>query len=271
MADVGAARGLGNAGAAPVRRASPDGTPLSATGLASDLRLPPLFRLVGLREHGDAHAHAVRIAAEAGAGTLVRVRRFEGMELALVLEPAEELAGARRALMAVMLAVADALTVAAPPERPVGFAWPATILVDGATVGRCRLAWPDHTPEHEVPAWLVVSCQLRLQRLRGPEPGRAPEMTSLRDEGFEELDADALLCSFASHLMRQLHDWEAMGFRPLAERWLGLLGADAGRRRRLSPAGDLLIEAIGGDRGRMERRPLVPALAEADRLGEARP
>ena len=245
-------------------------TPLRAAGLETDLRLPPLFRLVTLREHGDAHAHAVRIAAEAGAGTLVRVRRFNRAEFAIVLEPEEELANSRRALMAVMLALADALAIAAPPERPIGFSWPATILVDGAAVGRCRLAWLESAAEHEPPPWLVVSAELRLERVRGPEPGLAPDTTSLRDEGFEDLDADALLASFASHLMRLLHDWQCLGFAPLGHRWLSLLATDAGRRRHLSVTGDLLVERPGEARApgesRLERRSLLAALAAADRM-----
>ena len=42
---------------------------------------------VALRELGDAFAHGCDIAAEAGAGTLVWVRRYDLVEFAVVLEP----------------------------------------------------------------------------------------------------------------------------------------------------------------------------------------
>ena len=58
---------------------------------APTLSLPPPFSLVMLREVGDAFAHAVSIAAEQGAGTLVYVGRFDLAEFAVVLEPDEPL------------------------------------------------------------------------------------------------------------------------------------------------------------------------------------
>ena len=55
------------------------------------LDLPPPFRPVALREVGDAFRHAMAIAADAGAGTLVHVGRFDVAEFAVVLEPDEPL------------------------------------------------------------------------------------------------------------------------------------------------------------------------------------
>src|SRR5262249_48710247 len=89
------------------------------TSSKSALDLPPPFRLVTLREVGDAFAHATRVAAEQGAGTLVYVGRFDLAEFAVVLEPEEPLETARRALYAGLNALADALAVHAPPApRP---------------------------------------------------------------------------------------------------------------------------------------------------------
>ena len=58
---------------------------------APTLDLPPPFRLVTLREVGDAMTHATGIASEEGAGTLVYVGRFDLAEFAVVLEPDEPL------------------------------------------------------------------------------------------------------------------------------------------------------------------------------------
>ena len=84
-------------------------TARSQTRLVPELALPPPFSAVRLREVGDAFAHAVTIAAEHGAGTLVYVGRFDLAEFAVVVEPDEPLIKARRVFYAGMAALADAL------------------------------------------------------------------------------------------------------------------------------------------------------------------
>src|SRR5258705_13712871 len=85
------------------------------------LDLPPPFRLITLREVGDAFAHAGSVASEAGAGTLVYVGRFDLAEFAAVLQPEGPLETPRRALSAGLAALADALPAHGPPERPIPF------------------------------------------------------------------------------------------------------------------------------------------------------
>src|SRR5256886_17710103 len=95
--------------------------PLARSGGARPLPaldLPPPYRLITLREVGDAFAHACAIAADEGAGTLVYVGRFDLAEFAVVLEPDEPLRLARRAFYAGMVALADALAAHAPAEKP---------------------------------------------------------------------------------------------------------------------------------------------------------
>src|SRR5712671_6023236 len=104
------------------------------------LDLPPPFRLITLREVGDAFSHAASIASEAGAGTLVYVGRFDLAEFAVVLEPEEPLETARRAHHMGMVALVDALLTHAPPEKPITIDWPDAIRVDGGLVGGGRLA-----------------------------------------------------------------------------------------------------------------------------------
>ena len=77
------------------------------------LLLPPAYTLVTLREMGDAHAHACQIAPTAGAGTLVWVRRFDLIEFAVTLEPETPLKDARRAFLAGMASLADAIAMKA--------------------------------------------------------------------------------------------------------------------------------------------------------------
>ena len=97
--------------------------------------LPPPYTLVRLRESGEAFAHALAIAGESGAGTLVYVGRFDLAEFAVVLEPTEPLHSARRAFYAGMVALSDALRAYAPPNKPVTIDWPDAVRVDGGLVG----------------------------------------------------------------------------------------------------------------------------------------
>src|SRR5579859_6691149 len=111
------------------------------------LDLPPPFRLVTLREVGDAFIHACVHASELGAGTLVFVGRFDLAEFAVVVEPDEPLASARRVFYAGMTALGDALAALAPPEKPITIEWPDAFCVDGGLVGGGRLGWPDGADE----------------------------------------------------------------------------------------------------------------------------
>ncbi|MBC8129516.1 MAG: hypothetical protein H7Y08_04245, partial [Rhizobiaceae bacterium] len=121
--------------------------PSSPSQAMPDLRLPPPYALRTVREAVDAFAHAREVAGTSGAGTLVWARRFHLAEFALVLEPEEPLALARRVVYAAGNALADALSVHAPPQLDISIGWPDAIRVDGALVGGLRLAWPDRATE----------------------------------------------------------------------------------------------------------------------------
>src|SRR6266705_6701188 len=138
------------------------------------LDLPHPYRLVTLREVGDAFAHACSIAADEGAGTLVYVGRFDLAEFAVVLEPDEPLGMARRAFCAGMTALADALAAHAPPEKPITIDWPDAIRIDGGLVGGGRLAWPQGASEDDPPDWLVFGAMIRTVSMGEGEPGLNP-------------------------------------------------------------------------------------------------
>src|SRR6516164_11332918 len=143
------------------------------------LDLPPPFRLISLREVGDAFAHARKVAGEAGAGTLVHVGRFDLAEFAVVLEPEEPLRTARLALYAGLVALADALAAHAPPELPITFDWPDAVRVDGGLVGGGRLAWPQDANEDDTPEWLVFAAMIRTVAMGEAEPGLYPLSVAL--------------------------------------------------------------------------------------------
>jgi biotin-(acetyl-CoA carboxylase) ligase len=207
-----------------------------------------------LREVGDAFAHAVEIAADAGAGTLVHVGRFDLAEFAVVLEPDEPLQKARRALFAGLTALADALAVHAPPEKPISFDWPATIRIDGGIVGGAQLAWPSGGTEETAPAWLVFGAMIRTAAAGGEEPGLHPFGTTLDAEGFDR-DSGRLVESFARHLMVAIDIWQQDGFAEVAKNYLSRLAPERGVRRELDDNGDLLVRRV--DKAVIDRRSLL--------------
>ncbi len=231
----------------------------------ADIDLPPGFDVVALREMKDAVEHAVSIADEAGAGTLVHVGRFDLMELALVLEPDEALSGARRVVYALMNAMGDALAAMLPPEKPVAFDWPDTIRVDGGVVGGARLVWPGAESETEPPKWLVGGMSIRVALpLTGgavnPYDVSAREGTSLEIEGVEHIDSRALMASFCRYLLLQFDGWREAGFDAAGRAYLARLPPDYARHRAIADNGDLL--ECGLDRREViGRQSLVAALA----------
>ena len=228
------------------------------TPFARALVLPPPFRAVSLREVGDAFAHATRIAADSGAGTLVHVGRFDLAEFAVVLEPDEPLRSARRAIYAGLAALGDALAAHAPPEKPISFDWPATIRIDGGLVGGARLAWPAGADEDSPPPWLVFGAMIRTAAMGNEEPGLYPLAAALDAEGFD-LSAGHLLESFTRHLMVTLDAWQQDGFPEIARRYLSRLTPEKHVRRDIDCNGDLLVGGSADAGG--ERRALVRALA----------
>jgi len=222
------------------------------------LDLPPPYRLVTLREVGDAFAHATRIAAKEGAGTLVHVGRFDLAEFAVVLEPDEPLATARRAFYAGMSALADALAAHAPPEKPITIDWPDAIRIDQGLIGGGRLAWPDDAVENEPPAWLIFGAMIRTVAMGEDEPGLRPLSSALEAEGFDDLGSGRLVESFARHLMVAIDTWQEKGFGETTNSYLARLApATSGVRRDLAENGDLILRRM------MDAAPERHALAQA--------
>jgi biotin-(acetyl-CoA carboxylase) ligase len=233
-----------------------------ATHAEQPLDLPPGYTLVALREHGDAFAHACDIAGQTGAGTLVWVRRYDLVEFAVVLEPDEPLASARRAFFAGMNATADAIAVHCPPERQVEFTWPDTILFDGGVLGGARLGWPRDCGETEVPAWLVFGVILRAADMAQIGEAEAASGVALLNEGFEMVDTEAIIGSFARHLMTAFDQWNERGFDPVARDYLARLSQEnTDERRGIDLGGDLLIK-MAATNGPSARNSLVEALAK---------
>ncbi|MES1154797.1 MAG: biotin/lipoate--protein ligase family protein [Pseudorhodoplanes sp.] len=225
---------------------------------AQDILLPPAFRLVTLREVGDAFAHAKTNAASEGAGTLVYVGRFDLVEFAVVLEPDEPLRQARRAFYAGMVALMDALAVNAPPEKPMNIDWPDTVRVDTGLVGGGRLAWPDNADENEPPEWLVFGAMIRTVSMAEGDAGLRPLSAALEEEGFGDVTAGELVEAFSRNFMSAIDTWGEKGFDAIAREYLPLLPGESGVKRSIDENGDLLIRRMG--KTEIERRELLPML-----------
>jgi biotin-(acetyl-CoA carboxylase) ligase len=234
---------------------------------ASALNLPPPFRLVTLREIGDAFAHAQAIAAEQGAGTLVHVGRFDLSEFAVVLEPEEPLASARRVLYVAMVALRDALLAHAPPERAIRIGWPDAIYVDGGLVGGARLAWPGGTSDAAIPDWIVFGASIRLVSLGNEEAGLRPLVTALEEEGFDDLGSGRLVESFARNLMLTLDTWRNGEVVTVTKSYLDSLEIEKGAVPSLAADGDLLLRRRG--KQEPDRLLLADALASSSWLDPA--
>jgi hypothetical protein len=213
------------------------------------LSLPPAYRLKTLREAADAFQIAIANARE-GAGFLAWSCRFHIADFAVVLEPEQPLKEARLVVYAGMNALFDTLSVYAPPEKPIAFEWPDTILVDGGIVGGARLAWPSGAAEDEPPPWLIFGVKIRAKAHGTEEPGSWTRGTSLDVEGFEDFSVGMLVESFSRHFMAILHDMESDGMRPEIERFLGRLDRKTLRGMVITGEGDCLIrQDQGSERG----------------------
>jgi len=227
---------------------------------APDLRLPPLYSAVRLRELGDAFAHAIALAPKHGAGTLVHVGRFDLAEFALVLEPDEPLRQARRVFYAGMTALADALAANAPPETAINIEWPDALYVNWGLVGGGRLAWPQGVAEDEVPPWLVFGGMIRSASPAGVEPGATPDVTALDEEGFGDMTASQVLESFARNFMVAMDAWQESGFGAVAKSYFERFPTESGVRRDIDDSGDLLVRRMASTQ--VERKALLPRLKQ---------
>jgi biotin-(acetyl-CoA carboxylase) ligase len=242
---------------------------------APAIELPPPFRLVTLREAGDAVAYAREHAVELGAGTLVSVGRFDVAEFAVIFEPDEPHGLSWRVHYAGMVALVRAMAAVAPPHKPIVIDWPDAIRVDGGLVGGGRLVSPRDADPATPPPWLVFGAVIRLASIPD-ESSAAPtlaavEETALEDEGFEDADAEKLVEAFARHLMRVIDRWRDDGFAAVAGEYLSYLAPENAGHRGIGDNGDLVVQPPGK---RAERHGLRQRLARpswlASQNGEPR-
>ncbi|HSK39782.1 MAG TPA: biotin/lipoate--protein ligase family protein [Arenibaculum sp.] len=180
--------------------------------------LPPIFHALPVPGE-DPFVRLLRHAGEHGAGTFAWRDEAGCLECVVVLEPEETTPTALTVAFAAMLGLGDALGALGPARMPVLFTWPGGIELNGARVGRLRVAVGPETDG--VPAWLLAGIELRMHG--GPddaEPGRHPESTTLFEEGFGAVTSTDLLESYARHLLHWISRWQDEGFAVVRKHWL---------------------------------------------------
>ncbi|WP_207478336.1 biotin/lipoate--protein ligase family protein [Arenibaculum pallidiluteum] len=183
-----------------------------------ELSIPPVYESVAIAGSGAFSAACAR-AEEIGAGALFWSRRTDRLDCAVVLEPEQPRREALTVLYAGALALREAIGALGPPNKPVTFAWPDRIDVDGACVGGVRLA--AGADRDGVPAWLVLGAEIEVTGdPDDPDPGRHVGRTALWEEGFGEVEVPELTGCWARFLLGWITRFTEEGFAPVRREWL---------------------------------------------------
>ena len=183
---------------------------------------PPLLRGVAVKDGVDPFAKAVSDAGRgvAEVGDLYLSPNRTTLTAAIVFAPEEPLCEAAPILFAVANGLNDCIGALAPPEVGVQHVWPDGIKVNGAWCGALRMDAATRDPA-ATPEWLVVGISLSiLWDERGPNPGEAPDLTALSEEGCGHLSAVRLLESWSRHTLTWVNRWEDGELRAITDGWL---------------------------------------------------
>lgn len=154
------------------------------------------------------------------AGLIVYNLGHDTLRAALVFAPEVPLADAMTMLPVCAVGFQNALGALAPPEVAVHLEWAGGLRVNGAKCGRMRVAASESAPQ-DTPDWLIVGFELPLWPA-SDEMGHVPDQTALYAEGCADVEAPALLESWARHTLNWIARWENEGSAPLHAEWRGL-------------------------------------------------
>lgn len=208
----------------------------ASSAMDHSISLPPPYRPVAADPADDPLSVAATAAADGAApGVFVWSPRYDRADCAVVLAPETPLSESLLVSYVAMTAAGDALGALIPPAIPVAFGWPDRIVVGGATAGGIRLAAPDPSATDRVPDWMAAGVTFALRRdLASETVNRAPNGTTLEEEGCGDLETVGLLESFSRHLLYWMDRWQDEGFGPVKAAWLARAvgyGPNAGMER----------------------------------------
>lgn len=222
---------------------------------------PPL--ITGAQVDIDPFVAAIDLAREGTPGGTLTFRDKDGtLSAAIVLTPELPLRQAMGVVLALQVAVVDALGASGPPELAVEVHWPDRMTLNGAGGPVWRFAASTTDPDDE-PLWLIGAVDLPCAPV-SDSPGDTPGRTTLADEGYWPIDTTALLESLSRHMLVWINRFVDEGLAPVAATWCAkcpdiggpVTAPVAGRMLGLDEMGGLLVSRDG----RTEALPLTRAL-----------
>lgn len=187
----------------------------------SEPAFPPLMSGLAVTGQEDPFETACQKAVlGCDAGLVVYNLAADQLCAALVFAPEIPLRQAMVMLPTCGVGLQNALGALAPPEVAVHLEWGGGLRINGGRCGTLRVAASTNAPE-KVPDWLVVGLQLPLWPASG-DGGDTPDDTALYAEGCADVEAPALLESWARHSLHWISRWEHDGVEPLHAEWRGL-------------------------------------------------
>lgn len=187
----------------------------------SEPAFPPLMQGFAVTGGEDPFATAcTKAVLGCESGLVVYNLGHDSLRAALVVAPEVPLAQAMAMLPTCGVGFQNALGALAPPEVSVHLEWNGTLRINGARCGRLKTAAATKDPDL-VPDWLVVGLELPLWPAT-EHGGETPDDTALFAEGCADVEAPALLESWARHCLHWIARWENAGLKPLHDEWRGL-------------------------------------------------
>ncbi|MEE8516646.1 MAG: biotin/lipoate--protein ligase family protein [Alphaproteobacteria bacterium] len=184
-------------------------------------RVPPAYRLVALAPDAEVKSKARQMAAEgAEDGTLLWRARDDMLDCAVILHPDEVFERAMLVTYVAMLGLNDAFSIVVQPMTEVTLTWPNRVDANGAGVARIGVELPGDATAGSVPKWMVLLAHVNVAP---PTAGGAKidlKVTSLAEEGCQDLTAGALLEIFARYFLNWVNRWQDDGFDPVRTMWL---------------------------------------------------
>ena len=199
---------------------------------ASEVRLPPAYRLIAMESVGSSNDEAKTLAnAGAEEGTLVWAREQTkgrgrlgrswdsprgNLYLSLILRPECALMEAAQLGFVAALAIGEAIGAIAPPMLEVTYKWPNDVLVHGRKVAGLLLE--SKTAADGTLEWLILGIGVNVQS--HPNDARFPATNLIFESVSPEVDEAAMLEAFSRHFLTWVNRWTEDGFAPIRRAWL---------------------------------------------------
>jgi BirA family biotin operon repressor/biotin-[acetyl-CoA-carboxylase] ligase len=184
-----------------------------------ELILPPLLNAICCEQPFQTAIEQVR-QRKAGAGDLFWSRDQAIANIAIVLEPEVTRDRVIEMLPLTLVALSDCLAVLLPPQVGVGFRDCFHLVVNGGVAGTIRAAISKIDSNTDIPDWLVLELKVGLERTdTDEEPGLQPDITTMDEEGWEDISLNKFIETFARHFLSWLVAWQDDGFGKIARAW----------------------------------------------------